>query len=187
MGKPLTAGLAFLSLCVCGQSWRVIAERVFKWSAPSNGPRHIVPSPRDVNDCDVALMHRPMEIRVMPRALRCFVASLAHTTPGAGRRAREQTETSRFSRDVAQLAAVPLQPLMQRLHKTATRAVETACQRPSPPARSACASRAVALAVRRQSQRRTFCLPPVAPPCLPAALYPLLTPGRGDTNDTLIR
>ncbi len=129
----------------------------------------------DVIECNIALMYRPMEIRVMPRALRCLVASLPRTTAGAGRRGHEQTEVSRFSRDVAQLAAAPLQPLMQRLHKTATKAVETACQRPSAPVRSACASRVVAVAVRRQSQRRPFCPPPFTP---------LLTPGRGDTNDT---
>ena len=42
----------------------------------------------------------------------------------------------------------------------------------------------VALAVRRQSQRCPFCLPPFAPPLLPAPFTPFLTPGHGDTNDT---
>ena len=82
-------------------------------------------------DCRVTASHRPMEIRVMPRALRCVVASLAHRAPSPSSRGHEKTVTKTpFPLDLAKLAAAPpLQALMQHLHKSATKGVETACKR----------------------------------------------------------
>jgi len=83
-------------------------------------------------DCRLTVSHRPMEIRVIPRGLRCLVASLAHRSPSPSRgsRGHEKTGTKTpFPLHLPNLAAAPpLQAFMEQLHKSATKGVETACK-----------------------------------------------------------